>query len=140
MTSETNKILGALLKQQGISEFLPFEKPEHCKIECPLYGYVVSDRFIICNSSLKESDLSSVYGKGKNYYVITRSSIGYAFVNESISKGTPVIIIGANQKIYTESVDGLTFSSSSFMFIGEKSEILKDDSFAICHLTSILKL
>ena len=47
-----NKILTSLLAKQGMEGFLPLEKPEKCKLQIPLFGYIKDNQFFICDESI----------------------------------------------------------------------------------------
>lgn len=47
-----NKILTSLLAKQGMEGFLQLEKPEKCKLQVPLFGYIKDKQFFICDESI----------------------------------------------------------------------------------------
>lgn len=51
---DANKVFKALLEKQGMEGFLPLEKPEKCKLQVPLFGYIKDNQFIICDETLNE--------------------------------------------------------------------------------------
>lgn len=106
MNLETNKILESLLNQQGITEFLPFEKPEHCKLDAQLYGYFKDEKFHICDAGLKEyqrKDIalnnsgSILIGKENDRFFITEVPTTECFI---LSEDNLVLVKNPNSYTY----------------------------------------
>lgn len=106
MNSETDKILESLLKQQGISEFLPFKKPDLCKIEVPLYGYCKNDKFYICDASLKEYELHKVFASNNVTFLIGKNDERFFLTHFPTDD---CIIISNDNRIIVKNLDCYTY-------------------------------
>ena len=122
MNSETNKILESLLRQQGISEFLPFEKPDRCKIETPLYGYCKNDKFYICDASLKEYELHKVFASNNGTFLGGKND-GRFFLTDNPT--CECIVISNDNRILVRNPDCYTYVNRDCFIVNSKVELPK---------------
>ena len=123
MNSETNKILESLLRQQGISEFLPFEKPDRCKIETPLYGYYKNDKFYICDASLKEYELHKVFASNNVTFLVGKND-GRFFLTDNPT--CECIVISNDNRILVRNPDCYTYVNRDCFIVNSKVELPKE--------------
>ena len=120
MNLETNKILESLFKQQGITEFQPFQKPEKCDLDIQLYAYIKEDKFHICDANLKyysRNDLKLPQGCP---IVICIENNTYSF--QKIVKGH-CILISSENSILDYHPEGFTEIGQDFFFISATVEL-----------------
>lgn len=120
MNSETNKMLESLLKQQDISEFHPFEKPEHCKIEAQLYGYCKKDKFHICDASMKEYELHKVFASNNGTFLVGKNDERFFLTDIPTDE---CIIISNDNRILVRNPDCYTYVNRECFIVSSKVEI-----------------
>ena len=114
MTSETNKILESLLRQQGITQFYPMEKPEMCELDVHLYAYIKEDVFFICDAELTSYSRKALNIPTDCPLVICQENDSYAI--RDIAKGK-YFIISYDNIILDDEPTGFTEIGDDYFFI-----------------------
>ncbi len=120
MKLETNKILESLLKQHGITEFHPFEKPEKCDLDIQLYAYIKEDKFHICDADLKNYSRKNLNLPMDCPLVICIEDNTYAFRDIAVGK---YIIISSDNLILDYEPIGFTEIGKDYFFLSPTVEL-----------------
>lgn len=131
MTSETNKILESLLRQQGITQFYPMEKPEKCELDMQLYAYIKEDVFFICDAELTSYSRKALNIPTDCPLVICQEIDTYAI--RDIAKGK-CFIISSDNIILDGEPTGFTEIGDDYFFISPTIDLPIQDHSIVGYL------
>lgn len=114
---ETIKILETLLRQQGITQFYPLEKPAGCSIDIQLYGYVKDDLFHICDANLQKYS-RDVFGLPSQEALLVCLNNGHYIFSNEVSDSC--FIISSENKLLETNPKGYFYINRECFLVTDK--------------------